>query len=48
MTTEKPLAINLLAIIFSNVPSVNDHLQTIVLVLSIIVSSIHIYRSYKK
>ncbi len=48
MTTEKPLIINVIALIFSNLPSVNESLQTLVLILSISVSAVHLYNHFKK
>lgn len=43
-----PLIINVFALIFSSMPEINGFLQTIVLILSIAVSVVHLYKSTKK
>jgi uncharacterized membrane protein len=43
-----PLIINVFALIFSSMPEINGLLQTLVLILSIAVSIVHLYKSTKK
>lgn len=42
--TQKPLLINIFALLFSSMPEINSFLQTIVLILSIAVSIAHLLK----
>lgn len=46
--TQKPLIVNLFALIFSSMPEINSFLQTIVLILSIAVSIAHLVKNNNK
>jgi len=47
MIEQKPLFFNVFALIFSSMPEINSFLQTIVLLLSIIVSLHHLFKDKK-
>lgn len=43
----QPLFVNIFALIFSSIPMINEYLQTLVLLMSIVISAWTIFKMYK-